>query len=412
MKLLFTNFWRIAPCLLAIIVDYMGIGLVYPLVAAMFDASQTEVFPNLGSIHLRNFYMGLAFLLYPFGMFFGASFLGDLSDLWGRKKVILLSVGGIAISFLIMGGSIAYRTIFGFLVGRLFSGFMAGSQPLCQAAIADISTKESKPWNMALITLTNCFGLVFGPLIAAIFSTKWFIQSVGFSLPFFVAGLLAICTFLWISLRFKETYRIAAEKKRLSWIRPARIFFEAFKNEKVRLLALVMLFFQLGVALFYQTSAIYLAEKLHYASSTIGYYYGFMGLCFAASTLWVYPYALKHLSLINMSLMGLIIMGLFEMMLPLFAASVPFWLETIGIAIFNVLAWTPLLSIFSNSVDETKQGWVMGIMASAVAIGFIVSGLSTNLLALIGSGSILFIGGVFSILSAYILYRFKKAYLA
>ena len=60
---------------------------------------------------------------------------------------------------------------------------------------------------------------------------------------------------------------------------------------------------------------------------------------------------------------------------------------------------------------ETRQGWVMGIMTAAVAIGFIISGLSTNLLTLIGSSSILFIGGILSIVSAYILYRYKKTYI-
>ena len=214
MSKFFVYFWRVAPCLLAIIVDYMGYGLVYPLVTIMFSESGTDVFPHLSSIHLRDFYMGLAYLLYPLGMFFGASFLGDLSDLWGRKRVILLSVGGIAIGFLLMGGAVILTSVGLFLFGRLFSGIMAGSQPLSQAAVADVSTKEAKPWSMALVSLTNCVGLVFGPLLAGIFSEKWFVNDVGFSLPFFAAAVFAVISFLWILFRFEETYKATKGKKR------------------------------------------------------------------------------------------------------------------------------------------------------------------------------------------------------
>jgi DHA1 family tetracycline resistance protein-like MFS transporter len=81
----YVNFWRLAPCLFAIIVDYMGLGLVYPIVAEMFTEVPDSVFPNVQSATSRDFYMGLAYVLYPLFMFFGASFLGDLSDNFGRK---------------------------------------------------------------------------------------------------------------------------------------------------------------------------------------------------------------------------------------------------------------------------------------------------------------------------------------
>jgi len=405
----FAHFWRVAPCLLAIIVDYMGYGLVYPLVASMFTEANINVFPHLGSIHLRNFYMGLAYLLYPLGMFFGASFLGDLSDLWGRKKVILLSVGGIAASFIVMASSILAHSVIWFLIGRLASGMMAGSQPLSQAAVADISTKETKPWNMALVSLTNCVGLVFGPLIAGIFSERWFIYDLGYSFPFYVAAFFALVTFFWIFFRFEETFKKKNRAaKKIDWTRPVRIFIEAFENKKVRLLALVLLLFQLAVALYYQNSAIYLSREFHFSSSAIGYFYGYLGLCFVAATLWAYPFALKHLSPINVSLLGLFVLGIFEVVLPFLPQIFVFFCIIFIMAVFNILAWTPLLTIFSNCVDETKQGWVMGIFSSTVAIGFILSGFSTNLLTLLGSQWIIFIGGILSIASGFFLLLYKK----
>jgi hypothetical protein len=78
------------------------------------------------------------------------------------------------------------------------------------------------------------------------------------------------------------------------------------------------------------------------------------------------------------------------------------------VAIFNILAWTPLLTIFSNCAGSDKQGWVMGIFSSMVAIGFILAGLSTNLLSLIGSAWVIFIGGIFALISAFLKFAYNS----
>src|ERR1700722_15511930 len=192
MKSHYLNFWRIAPCLFAIIVDYMGLGLVYPIVTAMFTEVPDTVFPHIQSLASRDFYMGLAYVLYPLFMFFGASFLGDLSDIYGRKKVLILTMVGIFVSFLLMSGGLVAHSIFLFLFGRALSGLMAGSQPLCMAAIADLSTPATKAWNMSLVTLTNCVGLVIGPFLGGVFTEGYFLKVVGFPFPFLMAAVIAL----------------------------------------------------------------------------------------------------------------------------------------------------------------------------------------------------------------------------
>jgi len=83
-----------APCLLAIVIDVFGYGLVYPIMTAIFTNPSNPPLSSLHSETLRNFFMGLSYMLYPLGMLFGASFMGDLSDHFGRKKVIALCMGG------------------------------------------------------------------------------------------------------------------------------------------------------------------------------------------------------------------------------------------------------------------------------------------------------------------------------
>src|ERR1700687_3169550 len=98
-----SKFLTIAPALLAIIVDYFGWGLVYPLATAIINDPNSTLVPATATLQMREFYLSLSFLLYPLCMLFGASSLGDISDIYGRKKVLFLCTIGIGLSFLCMG---------------------------------------------------------------------------------------------------------------------------------------------------------------------------------------------------------------------------------------------------------------------------------------------------------------------
>lgn len=404
-----SHFWRVAPALMAIIVDYMGYGLVYPLVTAMFTSVGGVVFPHIDSIHLRDLYLSLAYLLYPLGMFLGASVLGDLSDMWGRKKVILVALAGIFISFLLMSTGIIIKSIFVFLAGRLLSGLMAGSQPLAQAAIADISTPKTKAWNMALVTLVNCIGIILGPMIAGIFSETWFLTDVGYSPPFLVAAFLALIAFAWVYLKFKETY-VVSGKKKIDWTRPVRIFIEAAQHKQVRLLLLITLLFQTAVGIYFQTLGIYFSSYFHYSSSLLGFFYAFLGASFVFSNLWVYPFALKHMKLEPIVIYGFLVLGVIESIVGFVTIDWVIWALVFVMACANIAAWTALITVVSNAVDATRQGWVMGVFSAMVAVGFIIAGLTSNVLPWIGSSGVIFAGGIIALLSCLfmVVYRQKQ----
>lgn len=403
------KFWKIAPCLFAIIVDYMGLGLVYPVVTALFTDVHDTVFPTIQSLSSRDFYLGLSYLLYPLFMFFGASLLGDFSDNYGRKKVLIFALGGILVSFLLMSLGIAMHAIWVFLVGRALSGLMAGSQPLCMAAIADLSTPATKARNMSLVTLTNCIGLIFGPFIAGVFTNSYFLKIMGFSFPFFVAAFVALIGLILIIFLFEETFTVET-KKRLDCLRPITIFVDAFKNHKVLLLVIAVFLQMLGFMLYYQTIGVYLRETLQYTSSKLGFFYGFMGLFFAAGVLIVIPFVLKRWKIESIALWGFFICGLFALATVFYKNEIYIWITVIPFAAANATGFTAIATLFSHSTNKKNQGWIMGVLAATVALSYVVSGFSTNLLPYISSAPIIAIGGAAGMLSGIVLFCYRTLY--
>ena len=81
-----------APLFAAVFIDIFSFGLMYPVIIALFhDPMIVGRYPPA----LRDAYLSLAFSLFPLGMFFGASFLGDLSDAIGRRRTLLICMAGL-----------------------------------------------------------------------------------------------------------------------------------------------------------------------------------------------------------------------------------------------------------------------------------------------------------------------------
>lgn len=398
------HFGRIAPCLLAIVVDNLGFGLVYPVFASLF----TERTPLLGGAgpELRSFFLGLSYLLYPLCMFFGASFLGDLSDMLERKRVVLICMLGITVSFLLMGFGITFTSLFLLLLGRALSGLFAGSQPIVQASIIDQSTPQTKAFNMSLIGLTLSLGLILGPIIGGFFSDPELANVFGYSTPFYISAVIAGICVLWVQFSFEETYKEQTEKH-FDLFRPVRIFLEAFLNHKIRFLSLIFLLMQIGFSFFFTLGVVYLRKKYNYSEWEMGAFNGWIGVSFAFGMLFVARKVTKvfHAEWIAAWAMLITAIGQVFFFLPL--SPVWVWILAFPVAGADVLAYTTMLTSFSNTANDKSQGWVMGVAVAVMAVAWVISGLGTNLLDIMGANIIIAIGGVCLLLSSGLMFLYS-----
>ncbi|WP_419418434.1 MFS transporter [Legionella sp. D16C41] len=390
--------YKVLPCLLAIVVDGMGFGLVYPIMTAMFTNPNTVFAAHL-SIMLRHFYLGLGYMLYPFCMFFGAAFMGDLSDNWGRKKVILICMLGLFISFMLMGLSVLFASIFLLMLGRAFSGLMAGSQPIAQAAIADISTTENKASNMSLMTLALSFANVAGPLIGGVFSDHSLFAFFNFSMPFFISAAFALIAAIWLYYGFAETYS-SHQVKSTNLLRPIYIFIDGIKHEKVRWLAVIFLLMQLGFSIYFQFILVLLHNTYQYSNWQLGAFNGFIGFCFVLSLVVGMKWMLKFWQANTIATICLFIVGTGLILTVLSTNLWAIWVLAFPISAFDMIAYTALLTAFSDAVDKSAQGWVMGLSGALMAMAWAITGLSANLLPIFGTLGLIFIGGIFLLASA------------
>ena len=386
-----TRRFEMLPFLAAVFIDLFSFGLMYPVIVILFrDLAAQHAYPRA----TLDLLLSLTFSLFPLGMFFGASLLGDISDALGRRRTLLICLGGLACSYLLMFIGVETRLITILLTGRLLSGLMAGSAPIAQAAMMDRSTPEDRGHNMSKVVLVNCLALASAPALGGVLS------DVALSLPLLFTILLCLGAFLLIARsRFAEK----ADRAPLSldWRRPILNFVHAARHPQIRWLATSFFLFQLGFAIYYIFVIVLMGEHYHLEPSLLGLFSGLMGVGFVAGSTVGYRLMARLIRREEViCALSLILCGAF-ILASSFVGEGLQWPLVFLAAVMNCGAFITNLSLISGAATADSQGWAMGIGSAASAAAFFFSGLLANSLAFVPLSAIIAIGGVIVVVSAW-----------
>ncbi|WP_334042346.1 MFS transporter [Burkholderia ambifaria] len=392
------NIKLLGPCLLAIAIDAMGFGLVYPIMAAIFSDPQSGIIGADTSPHLRNFYVGLGYGVYPFCMFFGSSLMGELSDGYGRRKILLLCVFGLALSYLLMAVGALLPSIALLLIGRGLSGLMAGCQGIAQAAITDMSTPETKAYNMSIMSIAFSAGVIVGPVLGGVTSDRTIAPFFNYGTPFLLVAALSVVCGLWTFWSYRNAVAPTGNT-RVDLLMPLRIIYQAGTHRRVAFLSIVFFLMQVGYGLYLQTIMLVLQTKFHYTSSQLGLLSGLIGMSFVFGLMVIVRLMLKIWSVVDIAKTGLLIAGIGQVLSALFPHENTLWVLGMVVGCFDMVAYTTMYTAYSDAVSEDRQGWALGVAGSVMAIAWVVTGFLTNLLPVLGELGLLMVGGLSFVLS-------------
>lgn len=349
-----------AFCLmLAIIIDIMGVGLVFPLLPSLFIGPHAAFLadPRVNANNTDLLY-GLSIGFWALGLFFGTPFLGDVSDQIGRKKVLVVCLLMMSLSYLFSALSLVFANVIFFMLSRLMSGFFGASFPLAQAAFIDLSSPETKTRNISFVTLAASVGIIFGPLLSAI-SLKLASDAFALKLPFLLAAFLSFLNALAILFLLKETFTPKPGMK--------PNLFSAFKacgfmfvDRRVQLLSLIFLLLCLAWGFYIEALPMILAKEYGFSSIKISLCYVLFGISSAVQVLLLQPYLLKRMSLKTLFLVGAFVIALLFLSMGLYLHA--FW-QIIGmflVQMFELFAYIANIALISNAVTEYEQGKALG----------------------------------------------------
>ena len=189
-KLLFALF-------VILVVDTMSFGIVLPVLPKLFLGNQAMLVSQTTSLSMRYTLMGLVLGVYPLAVCIGTPILGILSDRFGRKPVLFFSLSGTFVALCFSAVALALSSVMLLLMARVLTGLCSASQPIAQAAVADMSHAHNRAFYFSLVAFAMTVGMLAGPLLGG------FLPG---AMPFYVAGILALGNLIFMSFLYKETF--------------------------------------------------------------------------------------------------------------------------------------------------------------------------------------------------------------
>jgi MFS transporter, DHA1 family, tetracycline resistance protein len=403
-----THLLTLLSLLMVIFLDIMGILLVLPVLTTLLLQSDS-ILPLATSLKWRTFIYGFSLALFPLFMFFSTPILGDLSDRFGRKKILLACLIGGAISYLISAIAIEFSHLSLLLISRIIAGLAAGTQSIASAAIIDLSTPNTKTRYLSWITMVSSIGVIIGPILGGITAEKNLSVYFGHETPFIFAALLGFMNAIFLFFTYKD-HEIKVQGQSINLTKGFILFLSAFSKPKFRLLSLSAICYFLAWSLYFQAIGWFLMKAFHYSEGKIGLFMGYIGAIGALALACIMRIALNFFTTEkNTYIFFVAITGLAITACTFTSSSeLSQWLWVMLGAMGDVICYTLLLSLFSNLADDRSQGWIMGVVNAIAAMTWALGGLLVGPLGYINILLPFWIGGLLCLFSFIFILLLKK----
>lgn len=399
----------LTPIFLVVFIDLLGVGIALPVLAPLFLDPIHGLLIGSYSVEYRTLLMGVLIASYSFAQFLGAPILGGLSDKYGRKKLLLLSLAGTFIGYLIFGLGIVLHNLPLLFIGRILDGITGGNISIAVSAIADVSDPKAKIHNFGLIGMAYGLGFVIGPFIGGLLSDSTLVSWFDYATPFWFAAALVLFNIAILQAQFRETLHTRSKAKVDLWM-GLRNVRKAISLPAVRTIFTVSFLYIFGFTLYNQFLQVFLFEKFHFTAAAIGYMFAYIGLCVAVfQGLLTGPLAKRFRPAV---LLGWCLLGgsisLSAMVLPtqswMLYAIVPFIALTVG------LIFPTLRSVISDMGGPESQGELMGLNQSVQSLAMAIPPLLAGVAVAWGVDMPILLSGVFTALGwvVYVLF-FKES---
>ncbi len=358
---------------ITLLIDVIGFGIIIPVIPSLIAELTGE------GIAAAAQYGGWLMFSYASIQFLSAPILGGLSDQYGRRPVILISLLGLGLDYIIVALAPSISWLF---FARMVAGITGASFTTASAYIADISTPEKRAQNFGIIGMAFGLGFIIGPVIGGV------LGQFGSRIPFYAAAGLTLLNWLYGYFILPES--LPKENRRaFSWKRanPVGTLKQLGQYPVILGLVATLLLMYIAAHSTQSTWTYYTIEKFDWDEAMIGYSLGFLGLMVAIVQGGLIRVVIPKIGQRRGVYIGL---TFYVIGFTLFAIASDGWMMIAFIIPYTLggLAGPSLQGIMTGQVPANAQGELQGGITSVISITSVIGPpLMTNLFAWFTNGT-------------------------
>ncbi|ASG68410.1 MFS transporter [Francisella halioticida] len=382
--------------IVTIIVDIMGVGLVFPIMPSLFFGKACIIFGDPGG-NFQNWYYSIALACWPLGLLIGCPIIGELSDKYGRKVILIVSLLTTCISYILSAYAIYSHDYLLFIASRFISGLAGGSFEIAQAAVIDISSEQERSKNLGYITMAASLGFVAGPIVISFVSS----MSINHIIPFIFAAVLSFINIIFITIIMKKdlpknpglVIELGTIYKTISFL---------LSDKRIRLIGVVYLLIQCAWGFYGQGVALFLNLTYHYSISLTGLFYAVMGLSTVIASITIQPKIFAKSSNQVAFVRSAVICGIGFAFVAILTNQSAQWLLAVILSAAQLICYTALLSMISRAVTDKEQGKAMGAAGAGFGLAWFLNDIMMGHLSAISPSSPILFGSIMYFIAAII----------
>ncbi|WNC67150.1 MFS transporter [Thalassotalea nanhaiensis] len=385
--------------LLIVLLSCAGIALPYPILAPLF-LNEVNSFTNFAGIEPK-LLLGFLLAVYPLGLLIGSSFIGAASDIYGRRKVLVITLIFSALGYLLSVWALLSENFLLFALTRFITGISEGNIAIAKAIAIDLSPPLDKTRNYSLVSATTYAGWLLGPVIGGL------LQPHGAHLAFLVAAVAMLFAIVVVYFYLGESNRSKNQQKD-THLSIRRVLYQnnsftLLKHKSIRRLFYVFLFSTLATNAYYEFYPLWLVESFNFSGPNIGFITAILTFSMILGSVYLLPFVKSKMGLVSGSKISMLLFASM-MFVHFYLSESASWFAYVFIGV-TIAIYNAMLPIFaSEQFSDVSQGKLMGLITTTFSLSNVLMAIIGSVISLYGSVYSIIFGGLLMLIAVLILH--------
>jgi len=373
---------RLVPLYLVVFVGFVGYSLMIAIFTPLLLRADGGMLPRTDSLAVRTILLGVVLAVYPLAQFLAAPVIGGLSDRFGRRPTLLVSLATSSCCYALIAVAVQTRTLALLIVGCLLAGLSEANIAVAQSAIADLAPASQRSRLFGYVYLSSSLAYVVGPLAGGRLADPNLVGWFDYATPFWATVALLACVFGLTAALFVET-STPRDDAGVHLGRALSSLADAFRAGRLRRLYLANFVLYLSIFGFFRVYPMYLVDHFHMTVSRESLFVAWVAVPIVAANAGIVSWLAKRMTPLQTLTIGAGVLAVVMATIVIPNTQGPLWVTLGATALVLAVCLPAAATIVSEATEPEQQGRALGSNQSLQVGAEALSGLSGGLLAAI-----------------------------
>jgi MFS family permease len=370
------------PLYAVVFAGFVGYSLMITVFTPMIMSNHDLLLRSDEPMSRRVILLGILLCLYPLGQFAGSPVLGALSDRFGRKPVLMISLCFTTGCYALIGTALYLRSFALLAAASLLAGLAEANVVAAQSAIADVIIPENRNRFFGYIYLSASSAYIVGPLVGGKLADPGLVSWFSDATPFWAAMIVLAITTAGTAFFFRET-NPPAKRRFISLTQAFTNLRGVITNRRLHRLYWLNFAFYLAIFGFFRCYPMYLVDRFHLGVSQVSEFVAWVGVPILIANVWLTGFLAARFTTKTLTMWSAFLTGAFMIVVVAIHSRQSLWITLFLTSAALAICLPACATLLSKATNEAEQGRVMGnnqaLQVGAEAMSGLVGGLAAAL---------------------------------